>query len=237
MRLQKYMAMMGIASRRKCERLIEQGKVTVNSVTVTEMGFQIDPDKDIITFNNKRIAGKPLRRTFLLYKPIGVISSASDPYGRTTVVEMLPRNERLYPVGRLDYLTSGAILLTNDGELALQLTHPRYETQKTYHAWLKGTIDREAMESFEKGIHIDDFVTSPADIKILKKGNNRCLVEIILREGRNRQIRKMCDALGYPVMRLKRVAIGSITLGELKPGEWRELSGNEIKQLLKDSMK
>lgn len=233
MRLQKYLAMNGIASRRQCETYIADGLVTVNGRVVTEMGVQIDPEQDEVAFKGKPVKEQKKRITILLHKPIGVISTASDQFDRTTVIDLVDLPERLYPVGRLDYLTSGLILLTNDGDLALTLTHPRYETEKVYHAWLQGIMTEEKMKSFREGLQVDDYVTSPAKIRILRTIKDRCQVEIVLREGRNRQVRKMCETLGYPVSQLKRVAIGPLTMGELRPGQWRVLSEDEIKGLMK----
>ena len=232
MRLQKYLAMNGIASRRKCEEYIAAGMVAVNGRTVTEMGVQVDPDQDEVAFNGKPVNRIRRKVTIMLHKPIGVLSTASDEFDRPTVVDLVNYGERLYPVGRLDYLTSGLLLLTNDGDLALRLTHPRHQTEKVYHAWLYGIMTEEKMNLFRKGLQIEDYVTSPARIKVILKEKDRCLVEIGLKEGRNRQVRKMCEVLGYPVIKLKRVSIGGLTLGDLKPGEWRLLSDKELTLLM-----
>jgi 23S rRNA pseudouridine2605 synthase len=232
LRLQKYLAMNGIASRRKCEEYIAAGMVAVNGQTVTEMGTQVDPDQDEVTFNGNPVKRVHQKVTIMLHKPIGVLSTASDEFDRPTVVDLVNYDERLYPVGRLDYLTSGLLLLTNDGDLALRLTHPRHQKEKVYHAWLFGIITEEKMDLFRKGLQIEDYVTSPARIKVILKEKDRCLVEIGLKEGRNRQVRKMCEVLGYPVINLKRVSVGGLTLGDLKPGEWRLLSEKELSLLM-----
>ena len=237
MRLQKYLAMNGVASRRQCEKYIKDGLVAVNGQVVTEMGVQIDPDKDQITYRGKIIQEQHDKITILLHKPVGYVSTANDQFDRPTVVELVNVKERLYPVGRLDYLTSGLILLTNDGELALKLTHPRYETEKVYQAWLHGIITEEKMQQFRNGLQVEDYVTLPAKIRILEKQKDRCLVEITLREGKNRQVRKMCETLGYPVSQLKRVAIGNLTLENLGPGQWRFLKKQEVMDLLKTKEK
>ncbi|MEN1759387.1 pseudouridine synthase [Anoxynatronum sibiricum] len=231
-RLQKYLSMNGIASRRQCESEIASGHVAVNGKVITEMGYQIDSGTDQVTYRGKCVLPSQQKVTILLHKPIGVVSTAKDQFGRTTVVDLVKVSERLYPVGRLDYLTSGLLLLTSDGDVALRLTHPRYQTKKVYQAWLQGVITEDAMHQFRSGVSIEEYVTAPAEIKILKKKPNKCQVEIVLREGKNRQVRKMCDFLGYPVSQLKRVGVGSLTLGDLKPGEWRYLSAEEVNQLM-----
>ncbi|SMP47860.1 pseudouridine synthase [Anoxynatronum buryatiense] len=232
MRLQKYLSMNGIASRRQCETEIAAGHVSVNGNVITEMGYQIDSDTDRVTYRGKNVLPSQQKSTILLHKPIGVVSTVKDQFGRTTVIDLVKVSERLYPVGRLDYLTSGLLLLTSDGDVALRLTHPRYQTKKVYHAWLQGVITEDAMHQFRSGVSIEEYVTAPAEINILKKKPNKCQVEIVLREGKNRQVRKMCDFLGYPVSQLKRVGVGSLTLGDLKPGEWRYLSVKEVNQLM-----
>ncbi|MDW7672498.1 MAG: pseudouridine synthase [Bacillota bacterium] len=232
MRLQKYLAMNGVASRRQCESFIAAGLIEVNGQVVTEMGVQINPENDEVTYRGKPVRQQEQKITILLHKPMGVISTASDQFDRPTVVDLVNRKERLYPVGRLDYLTSGLILLTNDGDLALRLTHPRYETEKVYQAELHGIITEEKMQQFREGIQVEDYVTLPAQIRIIHKEKDRCQVEIVLREGRNRQVRKMCETLGYPVSHLKRVAIGSLTLGDLQPGQCRLLTEEEVKELM-----
>lgn len=237
MRLQKYLAINGVASRRHSEEYIKAGHITVNGNVVTEMGVQIDPETDIVAFRGKEVKEKKENVTVLLHKPVGYVSTARDQFNRPAVVELVKVKERLYPVGRLDYLTSGLILLTNDGELALQLTHPRFEKEKVYQAWLHGIITEEKMQLFRKGIQLEDYVTLPSKIRLLEKQKDRCLVEVVLREGKNRQVRKMCEALGYPVSQLKRVAVGDINLGDLTPGQWRYLTLDEVHTLKKNRVK
>lgn len=232
MRLQKYLALAGVASRRKSEELITVGKVEVNGVLVTELGFKVNiGDKVLVEGREVRPEQKSVY--ILLHKPVGYVTTARDQFSRKTVLDLVEGvEERIYPVGRLDYDTSGLLLLTNDGDLAFKLTHPRHEMEKTYHARIRGHIGEAETELFRMGFRVEDYTTAPARIRTLEKTAEDSLVEIIIREGKNRQVRKMCETVGHPVLRLKRVAMGPIKLGELKEGAWRHLTQKEIAALM-----
>ncbi|MFI8712902.1 pseudouridine synthase [Brevibacillus brevis] len=232
-RLQKVLAHAGVASRRHCEELIAQGKVQVNGQVVREQGIKVDPLKDKIVVNGQQI--KLEQHVYLLlYKPTGVITSVTDPQGRRVVIDLLKGiQERVYPVGRLDYDTSGLLLLTNDGELANRLAHPSYEIDKVYRAWVKGIPSPEKVRKLATGIRLEDGMTSPGQSKLLKaeSSSQRALVELTIHEGRNRQVRRMCEAIGHPVLTLERIRLGFLTLDGLKPGEFRELTHEEVESL------
>jgi len=229
-RLQKYLAHCGVASRRKSEILIQQGLITVNGQVVTEMGYKITLGRDEVTFQGEIVIPEEHNIYIMLNKPEGVITSSDDQFNRKTVIDLIDSDYRIYPVGRLDYDTSGLILLTNDGTFANRMMHPKYKIPKTYHALVKKTPSEEEIEAFKKGLLIDGFYTHPAFLKVLKK-DSMTLLEIVISEGRNRQVRKMCDVIGHPVQKLKRVAIGNILLGTLAKGEWRYLTDIEINEL------
>lgn len=230
-RLQKIIANSGICSRRKAEELISQGKVTVNGKIINELGFKAN-ESDDIRVNGEKIAAEQ-KAVFLLNKPKNVISSSSDDRGRTTVVDLIDSNLRLYPLGRLDYDSSGLLLLSNDGELMQKLIHPKYEVEKTYQVTIDGLINDNEISQLEKGIEIEDYVTAPAKVKLIKKNENRytSFLEITIHEGRNREIRKMFEKLGYHVLKLHRIKEANIELGNLKSGEYRRLKPYEIKKL------
>lgn len=231
-RLQKYLAQCGVASRRKAEEYIRDGKVRVNGLIVTELGVKVSPD-DRVEVDGKPVKPENNKVYILLHKPRGYVTTVSDPEGRKTVLELVQGiNERVYPVGRLDYDTSGLLLLTNDGDFANLLMHPRHEILKVYIATVKGKPTDEAIERLKTGVRIDDYVTAPAFVKVLNYYENKTKLEITVHEGRNRQIRKMCEKIGHPVIRLKRIAYGNLELGGLKPGEWRFLTDKEVKQLM-----
>lgn len=233
MRLQKYISGCGFTSRRKAEALILEKRVKVNGEVIIKLGTTINPDYDIITIDNKRILNESEKKYILINKPTGYITSLKDQFNRPTVIDLIKENvkERVYPIGRLDYDTSGLLLLTNDGELTYKITHPKHEINKTYIARIKGIPDSISLNSFKKGLKIEKYITSPAKIKILKKDNDNCIVEITIREGKNRQVRKMCKSIGHPVISLKRIAIGSLKINELKVGKWRNLTKDEIQYL------
>ncbi|MBC3803515.1 pseudouridine synthase [Acetobacterium fimetarium] len=233
MRIQKYMAQCGVASRRKSEELIKQGLVQVNGETIREPGFAVEPDQDEIVVNGKKLTVSPLVYV-MLNKPKGVLSTAVDTHGRQRVIDLVPIKERLYPVGRLDMDTEGLLLLTNDGELTFSLTHPSHEFEKTYVGLVRGCPTKPSLERFRQGMAIEDYHTAPAAIRILKQNRDTARLEMKIHEGKKRQIRKMCEAMGHPIIELKRVAMGSITLGELKPGDWRYLTKDEITYLKGD---
>ena len=231
-RLQKVMAELGVASRRKCEELILQGKVTVNGQITTELGTKVDKQNAIILVEGIKITNKIKKVYLLLNKPIGYITSAKDQFDRPTVIDLISEiNVRLYPVGRLDFDTEGLLILTNDGDLTFKITHPSHNVTKTYTALVDGRVQEEAIELFEKGVVIEDYKTAPAKLEILKYINNDTLINITIHEGKNRQIRKMCDAIGHSILRLKRISIGDLKLGDLSTGHYRHLNKEEIEYL------
>lgn len=236
-RLQKYLAEAGVASRRKAEELIAQGKVKVNGKVVTEMGMKIDPAKDEVTYLDKKVTTKDTKMVYImLYKPEGYVTTAKEQFGRPAVMDLIKGvKERIFPVGRLDYDTSGLLLLTNDGDLTYKLTHPKHDVDKTYIAKLYGIPDEGALQKFRRGVVIDGKRTKPAKIQIIDKDKDGrfCTAEIIIHEGRNRQVRKMCEAIKHPVAQLKRVATGELKLGDLQKGKYRHLTEKEIKYLKK----
>jgi len=226
-RIQKYMAQCGVASRRKSEELIKAGVVRINGVTIYEPGFPVDPKKDQIIVSGKKL-NEAVKVYIMVNKPKGVVSTSEDTHGRQRVLDLVPINERLYSVGRLDMDTEGLLLLTNDGDLTFYLTHPSHEFEKTYVGRVKGCPDENSLESFRHGMVIEDYRSAPAAIKVLKMDGDTSLLEMRIHEGKKRQIRKMCAAMGHPIIDLKRVAMGNLTLGRLKPGEWRYLNNDEI---------
>ncbi|HAJ70062.1 MAG: pseudouridine synthase [Alkalibacterium gilvum] len=238
-RLQKVMAHAGIASRRGSEKLIKEGRVQVNGKVVTEMGVNVS-NKDSIKVNDIPIT-KEQTLYFVLNKPRGVISSVGDPKGRKTVVDFFNHiDQRVYPVGRLDYDTTGVLLLTNDGELTNQLTHPKYGIEKTYIAKVTGSIDKQAIKRLEDGLDIDDYKTLPAKARIMDvdKRKNKSMVELTIHEGKNHQVKKMLKTVGFPVEKLNRTQYGFLTTEGLQSGEWRELKSfevNKLRQLVKDN--
>ena len=242
-RLQKVLSQAGIASRRASEKLIAEGRVTVNGQTVREMGTKADPAVDDIRLDGRRIKGAERHRYILLNKPAGYVSTRSDPERRRTVIDLLSGvREYIYPVGRLDYDTEGLLLLTNDGDLAARLTHPRHGIERTYEARVAGMPDQDAIDRLRRGIPLDGRRTLPANVVLLNKapatrmaGRRRpeAILLITIREGRNRQVRRMCEAVGHPVKKLVRKRIGPLTDRRLKPGEWRELTPQEVGALQK----
>jgi len=237
-RLQKILSQAGVASRRLAEELIAQGRVQVNGVTVTTLGTKADADADEIKVDGRRIRAQKRKRYILLHKPRGYITTRSDPEGRPTVLDLLRGvREYIYPVGRLDYDSEGLLLLTNDGELAARLTHPRHEVDKVYEARVRGIPDAHTLERLEKGVTIDGHRTAPAKVRLIdppKKRpteNEQSRIELAIHEGRQRQVRKMFDAVGHPVVRLKRVRIGPIEDPDIPSGHWRELTPQEVARL------
>jgi 23S rRNA pseudouridine2605 synthase len=230
-RLQKIIAGSGYCSRRKAEELILQGKVKVNGQLVTQLGFKAD-EKDEIEIDGVVLAREE-KVVILLNKPKNVISSASDDRGRKTVVDLVDSPYRLYPMGRLDYDSSGLILLSNDGELMQKLIHPSFEVEKTYLADIDGMITGEEIVRLEKGVKVEDYVTAPAKIRLLKSDDRHktSRLEVIIHEGKNREIRKMFETLGYKVGRLHRIKEATVELGDLKSGEYRRLKPYEVKKL------
>ena len=235
-RLQKFLAQNGIASRRKCEEYILQGKVKVNGNVVTQLGTQIDPEKDEVRFLNELVKNTNTKHIYiLLNKPIGYVTTVQDQFNRETVMDLIDIKERLVPVGRLDMYTSGALILTNDGDFVYKITHPKHEITKTYNVTLKGKITKDEIENLMAGVVIDDYKTKPAKVRILKIDEEKDIsrVEIIIHEGKNRQVRKMCEAIGKKVLALHRSKIGDIGVQNLKIGKWRYLTEGEVKKLLK----
>jgi len=240
-RLQKILSTAGIASRRAAETLIAQGRVSVNKVTVLELGSKADPEADDIRVDGRRVKPAARRRYFLLNKPKGFISTRSDPQKRPTVIDILARHgirDYVYPVGRLDYESEGLLILTSDGELAAQLTHPSHGVGREYEVRVLGVPDEHEVERISRGVVIDGRRTAPADVQVTKiiespKGRVETLLSIVIHEGRNRQVRKMCESIGHPVVRLRRVSIGPIADERLKPGDFRELAPEEVAALRK----
>ncbi|NMB33991.1 MAG: rRNA pseudouridine synthase [Clostridium sp.] len=229
MRLQKYIAKCGVTSRRKAEELIAQGRVSVNGSIVKQMGAKVGK-KDCVKIDDNVIQREENKIYIALNKPIGYISSVKDQFGRPTVLDLVDDlKERIFPVGRLDYNSSGLIFLTNDGNFANNLTHPRYKVSKTYQVVLDGTPKPNDIQRFRQGLRIDDTLTMPAQFKILDTKGRRATAEITLCEGKNRQVRRMCDVIGCPVISLKRVSIGSVYLGDMEEGKWRILTEKEVK--------
>lgn len=230
-RLQKYMASCGVASRRKCEDIILQGRVKINGKVVKELGLKINDEKDKVTVDNKIIKREEKKVYIALNKPEGYVSTVKDERGRKTLLDIVKVKERIYPIGRLDYDTSGLILLTNDGDVYNKIIHPREEKRKIYNAIIKGIPCEEDIIKFKNGIDIGGYITAKAKFKILSIDKGLAEVRIEIHEGKNRQIRKMCDAIGHPVLVLKRIQIGKIKLGNLEKGSWRYLDEEEIKYI------
>ncbi|MBP1925404.1 23S rRNA pseudouridine2605 synthase [Sedimentibacter acidaminivorans] len=233
-RLQKYIASCGVTSRRKAEELIINGNVMVNNAVVTELGIKVDTENDVIKVNNK-IIHKEKRNIYIkLYKPEGYVTTVKDQFGRKCVIDLVDIKERIYPIGRLDYDTSGLLLLTNDGDLANKLLHPKYHIYKTYIAEVEGLINLNSIENLKTGVIIDDYKTALAKVTLMSKAKTSSIVQISIHEGKNRQVRKMFESVGYPVIKLKRISFGMITLDSLNLGEWSFLSDKEI-NFLKNS--
>ena len=233
-RLQKYLAHAGVASRRTCEEMIAGGKVKVNGNIVTEMGVKIDPENDRIEVNGKTITEPEDKVYILLNKPKGYVTTVKDPQRRPKVVDLLGGvKQRVYPAGRLDFDTEGLLLLTNDGEVTYGLTHPKHEIGKTYVAIVKGVPNRDKLKRFTKGLRLADGVTAPAKVRLQKKKGSNAVLEITIYEGRNRQIRRMCETIGHPVLELKRVSMDFLRLDGLEEGKFRYLTKEEVGKLKK----
>lgn len=232
MRLNKFMSSCGVASRRRCDEIISEGRVRVNAVVVKKMGIKINPETDIVAVDGRPIRLKGDLVYYMMNKPVGYITSVKDPQGRKTVMELLPAiNKRVYPVGRLDYNTSGLLLFTNDGEITQKLMHPSFEFGKTYMVVIKGDITEQELQKLRDGVDIGDFVTSKAEVKKISNLNNQSNIQITIHEGKNRQVRRMFKAINKSIVELSRIALGKLTLKGLKVGEVRELSEEEINYL------
>lgn len=232
-RLQKYMARCGVASRRKCEEYILEGNVSVNGIQIFELGAKVDAEKDKVMFNGKIIEPEQKKVYIALHKPVGYVTTVKDEKNRPTVIDLIQVEERIFPIGRLDYNTSGLLLLTNDGDVYNKIIHPRKSIGKTYVAVVRGNVDDWAVNKLRSGVDIGGYITSEAQVEILKRQKDKTEFKITIHEGKNRQIRKMCAAVGHPVIKLHRISVGGIKLGNLQYGKWRHLEKAEI-QYLKD---
>lgn len=237
-RLQKFLAEAGIASRRKCEELIQSGKVMVNGKVVETLGTKINPKEDKVTYNGKIVENSLQKTYILLNKPIGYVTTAKDQFKRDTVLDLIKINKRIVPCGRLDMYTSGALILTDDGDFVYKITHPKHEIEKTYTVTIKGIVTNEEVQKLRQGVEIDDngkkYITKKANVRILKTDIEKDIsrLEIVIHEGKNRQVRKMCEAVGRKVLALHRSKIGNIGVKDLKIGTWRYLKKHEIEKLL-----
>jgi pseudouridine synthase len=239
MRLNRFLSVSGIASRRAADELITQGRVEINGRVVTALGTQVEPGRDDVRVDGRRVRTAPDRRYLLLNKPRGVVSTRADPEGRTTVIDLLARagiRGYFYPIGRLDYDSEGLLLLTNDGAFAERVGHPRYHLERTYEALVEGVPDQRDLDRLRRGIPIDGRRTMPARARLLRtvqsRSGKQSFVEITLEEGRNRQVRRMCDAIAHPVARLRRTKLGPLLLGRMKPGAIRDLTPAEVQGLI-----
>ena len=235
-RLHKVMARAGVASRRRCEELIAAGLVKVNGRVVTEPGTKVDPAVDRIRVGGEALNLSPVRQYIMMYKPRGYITTMSDEKGRRKVTDLLKDNtSRVYPVGRLDYDSEGLLLLTNDGDLTYALTHPGRQVPKTYQARVAGVPDSVKLKQMEKGLPLEDGLTAPARVQLRGEREGNALLEITIHEGRKHQVKRMCEYIGHPVMRLKRIKFGDLRIDDLKPGQYRHLTGDELKTLKEKS--
>lgn len=233
-RLQKYLAACGVASRRKAEEIIASGRVTVNGCVIKEMGVSVDPDKDIVLLDGKKLKKEAKARYIILNKPKGYVTTLKDQFDRADITSLIADvKERVFPVGRLDYDTEGLLILTNDGDFANSIAHPKNEIDKVYIARIKGDFPEEKAEKLRKGVVIDGKKTAPAGITVLKTETGLTEIKVKIHEGRNRQVRKMFSAVSCTVTDLKRVAVGKFTLGNLPLGKWRDFSETEIKEISK----
>lgn len=234
-RLQKYIAMSGAASRRAAEQLIADGRVFVNGNKITEQGVKVEIGADKITLDGEPLKVKNKKYYIMLNKPVGYVTTVSDQFDRPTVIDLIKtdlKDVRIFPVGRLDYDTEGLLLLTNDGDFAYKITHPKFNTDKTYIAVLKGGISVKGLNMLRRGVKIDNYTTSPAEVEILDASDGYVSVRITIHEGKNRQVRKMFEAVGSKVTALRRIKIGSVELGNLPLGRWRYLTSHEINYLM-----
>ncbi len=233
MRIQKYIAQAGICSRRKAEELITKGLVKVNGEILTEFGYQVQ-ETDCVEVDGQQICGFDKKVYYMMYKPTGYVTTVKDQFDRPCVMDLIGEDvkERIYPAGRLDYHTEGLLILSNDGEFVNIITHPKNEIEKKYIAVVNGTVKEENIEKLKRGVIVDQKKTAPAKVFLSEIFKDKCVVEITIREGRNRQVRKMFEAVGHHVIELKRVQIGPLELGSLKPGRIRKLNPNEVQALI-----
>ena len=232
MRLQKYMALCGVASRRASEEMIASGRVCVNGCTVTEMGVQVDEERDQVTVDGEPIRLEGEKHYLAYYKPVGEVTTVSDPEGRATVMDKFRDYPvRLYPVGRLDYDSEGLLLLTNDGDMMNSLLHPSHEVNKTYLARVSSRLEDESVRRLRQGVTLDGRLTSPAQVRVVRYETFDTVVLVTIHEGRYRQVRRMFEAVGHQVVSLKRVGFGPIQLGDLPRGQWRRLTDAEVRRL------
>ena len=234
-RLQKFLANQGICSRRNAEELMIAGKIKVNGVIVQELGTKINPQKDIVEYEGKIVTNQVQKVYILLNKPIGYVTTVKDQFQRPTVMDLIKNCPKsVVPVGRLDMYTSGALLLSNDGDFVYQITHPKHEIAKTYQVTVKGIINAQEIEKLKNGVDIGEYITKPAEVKILKIEEEKQIsrIQIVIHEGKNRQVRKMCEAVGKKVLALHRSKIGKIGVKDLKLGDWRYLKPEEVMSVL-----
>ncbi len=232
-RLQKFLANCGICSRRNAEKLILDGKISVNGRVITELGTKINPQNDIVVYNGEEVKLDNRHIYVLLNKPVGYVTTVKEQFGRPTVIDLVKGvDAKLLPVGRLDMYTSGALILTNDGDFIFKVTHPKNEVEKTYNATVKGIVKKEDVVKLENGVEIDDYISGKAKVKILKidEQKNISRIQITIHEGKNREVRKMCDAIGKSVIALHRCKIGNIDVKDLKIGQWRYLNSDEVRK-------
>jgi 23S rRNA pseudouridine2605 synthase len=230
-RLHKFLSRAGVASRRKCEELIAAGRVRVNGETVSLPGSTVDPEHDRVEVDGQPVALPKQHVYWLLNKPAGYVSTVHDPQGRPTVLDLLNQEQRLYPVGRLDQDSEGLLLLTDDGDLTQRLTHPSYEHEKEYQVLVEGRLAQKALQRLRAGVELEDGLTCPADVTVMRTEAGGTWLRFVIHEGRKRQLRRMCEAVGHPVRRLIRVRMGPLTLGDLRPGQCRSLTARERTQL------
>jgi len=232
MRLNRFLAQTGLASRRKCDKYIKTGRVKINGKTVTDFSYTVNPETDRVEVDHQPVLLPETELFIMLNKPMGYVTTVSDPQGRPTVMELLPDMPyRLYPVGRLDRDTEGLLLFTNSGQMTYHLTHPKYGVEKTYIAEVEGQPAETDLQRLRQGLLLEDGWTAPATVSILQKNTNTTCLQIVIHEGRKRQVRRMCKAIGHPVIALKRTQFGTLSLGDLSPGESRPLTRPEVNQL------